>query len=692
MTPDDTVSRHTYETEQQRRRLAEARSEALETELRFCRAELRRREEEVRYQLGDALVRAARPSLDTLKLPGRLWRLLCTGLQRRRQRRLAAAAEEAVYPSTPLPSREELGEGQDRPPSSQLPCPHPSEAVFEPVPLVAEPFGVAPPELRRRNDVRVAAVTDEFSWWAWQFEADVYTCTPGSWREVLEERPPHALLVESAWAGFGDTWRFQVQNLGRRPDVVPRYALPELVAWCRQHGIPTVFYNKEDPPNFAHFIDAARLFDVVLTSDANCLPVYRQQLGHDRVWALPFAAQPRLHNPTWVGPRDGAVAFAGTWYRERHARRQDAAPAVLRPALDFGLHIYDRMAASNDPQYEWPAAYRAALRGGLPYARMLTAYKRYKVFLNINSVADSPTMFARRVFELLACGTPVISSPSRGIAELLGEDVVLLGDDETTTRRHLERLLGDDEYRERLSLRAQRKVFAEHTYERRLAAVLAAVGLPTTAENAPTMTLLAAVDSAQDLAGAWECYHRQTYPHKRLIACARRAEAVGALDRITGGDPTVRAVVTEGASWGDAFAAAAAQCAAGYVAALHPHHFYGPAYLTDYAHAALYAPAPAMGKASHYATAADGDVHVTNPGQEYRVVAHVHPWTLCFPTHRLTELVDHVRDAQTPAAWWAGVLAALGQGYSTDRFNYAECPPVQAAGPPPPRWATVVVA
>ncbi|MEW6198377.1 MAG: glycosyltransferase [Planctomycetota bacterium] len=691
MTPEKSVPQPTFQAEQQRRRRAEARAEALETELRFCQAELRRRREEVRYQLGDALVRALRPSLDTLKLPARLWRLLCLGWQRRRQRRQALAAEEHAGPGTPLPPRspratrcgeEGLGEGRERSsvqvPTAARPAQDtstdvgavPAGPAFDPVPLVSEPFGRAPPELRRGHDLRIAAVTDEFSWWAWQFEADVYTFTPGSWREMLEEQPPHLLLIESAWAGFGDTWRFQVRNLGLRPEIVPRYALPEVVAWCRARGIPTAFYNKEDPPNFAHFIDAARLFDFVFTSDADCLPAYRRQLGHERVFALPFAAQPRLHNPVWAGPRDGAVAFAGTWYRERHARRQDAAPAILRPALEFGLHIYDRMAASDDPQYEWPAAYRPALRGRLSYARMLTAYKRYKVFLNINSVADSPTMFARRVFELLACGTPVISSPSRGIVELLGEDIVLLSADEATTRRHLERLLGDEEYRERLSLRGQRRVFAEHTYAHRLAAILDTVGLRPAAEILPVITMLAAVANEDDLRGAWENYRRQSYRRKRLLVCAVPSAAVAGLERVAGGNSAVAAVVAEEVSWSRAYAAAVARCREGHVAAVHPRHFYGPDYLTDYAHAILYAAAPAIGKASYYGLAADGNLHVMNPGRECRVAASIQPWTLCVPVGLVATLAERLDHAATPDAWWAALLTHIAPAYSTDRFNY----------------------
>jgi len=681
-TPPMTAERSTdaadLEREKERRRRAQAEVEALRVQVRQLQAELRRRQQEVRYQIGDALVRAAKPSWDTLKLPWRLLCLLRLGLERRRQR---SSLEQG--PQTRLPHLEQARCAPRRParkpehsertqPSADL------SATFEPQPLVSESFGRAAPELRRRDNLCIAAVTDEFSWWAWQFEADVYTFSPGTWREVLEERPPHLLLVESTWRGLAGCWHYQVRELGQHPDLIPDYALPEIVAWCRQRRIPTVFYNKEDPPNFAYFIDAARLFDFVFTSDANCLEAYRRHLGHERIWALPFAAQPRIHNPVWVGPRDGAVCFAGTWYQHRHADRQDAAGVILRPALDFGLHIYDRMAGSDDPNYSWPPEFRSALCGDLPYSRMLTAYKRYKVFLNVNSVTDSPTMFARRVFELLACGTPVVSAWSRGIAEMLGEDVVLLSNDPATTRRHLTRLLGDGDYRARLALRGQRRVFAQHTYTHRLQTILEAAGLACPALGTPDIAMLATVAQQADLSAAWENYRRQSYGHKRLFLCVNDARLGEQATHLAAADGRVRVVWGDAASWGRVLRQALEECDCAYVAALHPRDFYGPHYLTDYAHALLYAREPALGKAAYYEQTADGKLHLDAPHLEYRTVPQVRPWTLCMPGRQLRERAAALDDVSTPADWWRGVLHSLGSAYSTDRFNYLARPTVLA--------------
>ena len=57
-------------------------------------------------------------------------------------------------------------------------------------------------------------------------------------------------------------------------------------------------------------------------------------------------------------------------------------------------------------------------------------------------------MFSRRVLESLACGTPVISTESTGMREMLGQHVrVASGVEEAT--EHLKELLQDEEARAR---------------------------------------------------------------------------------------------------------------------------------------------------------------------------------------------------------------------------------------------------
>jgi hypothetical protein len=320
------------------------------------------------------------------------------------------------------------------------------------------------------SQLRVAAILDEMSAASFGPECrlDVgFHAT--NWRERLESAPPHMLLVESAWAGNGGGWQYCVGTYTHS-----RYAglpfLRELTSWCHENGIPTVFWNKEDPVHFDRFKEAAGLFDHVFTTDANRIPAYeRLPDGRARsVSALPFAAQPRLHNPIpLVESRSRNPVFAGTYYRDRHPDRQRDLEAILDAARPHGLIIYDRTLGSESESYGFPERFLPHIEGKLSYRETLDAYKSHTVFLNVNSVTDSPTMFSRRVFELLACGTAVLSTPSVGMEELFG-DLVPVARTEEEASHELASLLEDDERRRTIALRGQQLVLGSHTYRDRL--------------------------------------------------------------------------------------------------------------------------------------------------------------------------------------------------------------------------------
>lgn len=668
------------DVEQRHRRLKEQRGyeiERLTEQADYYKAEIARLCAGVRYRLGDTFVRAAHSPLAALLLPFRLVKLFFVGLGRVRARRAdarhltggAPAPSPAVAKATgPIPasSAPPSGSTGSRETSSAGP---PTPARLDRVATLLPAYAPTPPDQIARKELKIAAVMDEFSWRSWQYEARLIPFTPKNWRSVLEEHNPDLLLIESAWSGLEDSWSFQLRDFGKRGDVVKYYALRDIVSWCRRREIPTVFYNKEDPPNFDVFIDAAKLFDYVFTSDANCIPDYRKHVGHARVFALPFAAQPQIHYPILAADRTGSVCFAGTWYRHRHSNRRESAESILRPALEFGLDIFDRMAHSKNESYRWPEVFQAAVRGALSYAEMVNAYKRYKVFLNINSVTNSPTMFSRRVFELLACGTPVISAYSEGIEKLLGGDVVLMSRDETTTRALLDRVLRDDEFRERLSLRGQRKVFSEHTYGHRLNAILETIGVATASVGRPLLALLAPVETAEQVAAAWENYHRQQYDRQQLIICARHPTTVTVLDGLTNKAADVSVVVDE-APWGRVLGAALDKVEGEYALALNPRDYYGPHYLTDMAHATLYVRDAAIGKGTLYQAADGKEPKISQAGREYRYVNQVCPWTLCLKTSDARQSATKLSSAQTPLEWWSRLMGAQERLYSADRFNY----------------------
>jgi hypothetical protein len=162
---------------------------------------------------------------------------------------------------------------------------------------------------------------------------------------------------------------------------------------------------------------------------------------------------------------------------------------LLDAARGSGLVIFDRTFGQQSDSVGFPERFTPHIVGGLPYAQMVDAYRRYRVFLNANSVVTSPTMFSRRVFELLACGTPVVSTPSAGMQQLFG-DIVVAVDDEAVARDAVTRLLTDDADWQARSAAGLRRVHGQHTYAHRLSQLAAHAGFDIPAHGDERVAVL----------------------------------------------------------------------------------------------------------------------------------------------------------------------------------------------------------
>jgi hypothetical protein len=427
------------------------------------------------WRLGKELVEAKRNPKRILLLPLALLRVL-----------FGPGAKPDV--PEPLPPGEERGESTDVS-SSQLVSPTETRPTTR-----LEARFLLPPVARSVTDLRIAAVVDTFTESSLEPDCHLQTFRPDTWRASLDTEIPHLLFVESAWKGNGGSWEYQVGSYSY-PQSVGLPELTALVERCRQHDVPTVFWNKEDPVHFDKFKEAAQLFDIVLTTDSDRIPAYEAlpNLRADIVAALPFAAQPVLHHPTRELPdRDPRPVFGGTYYKNRHPERREQMEQLLDAARAFDLLIFDRTFPTDDDSVGFPDRFRDHVQGGVPYDEMVRIYRDHRLFLNTNSVIASPTMFSRRVFELLACGTPVVSTPSLGVREMFGDIVPIVETADEATEA-IRELLTDDEAWQRRSTAGIRAVLGEHTYRHRLARVAALAGYPEFepyAERTATVLLL----------------------------------------------------------------------------------------------------------------------------------------------------------------------------------------------------------
>jgi spore maturation protein CgeB/ubiquinone/menaquinone biosynthesis C-methylase UbiE len=472
----------------------------------------------------------------------------------------------------------------------------------------------------QEQKVALGCILDEFTAACFQPECKMITFRPDNWKEILERDRPQAIFVESAWRGNDASWQYRVakyqKNMGDE--------LLDLLAWAKEKKIPSFFWNKEDPAHYDRFIEKAELFDYVFTSDAECVPEYQKQFAHDRIFPLTFAAQPRIHNPILEHDREHKVSFAGTYYGGSHEERKRDMEILLKPALDYDLHIYDRqfgMTGPDSAQFRFPDIYQPAIKGRLEYKDMLKAYKNYKVFLNVNSIKTSPTMFSRRVFELLACGTPVISSYSKGIEELFGNDLVLITETEEDTKRYLEKLLNSEEYWSMLSVKGIRKVMENHTYDERLEYVLDKVGLNLPSLNLPFFTVVSTVKDIPSIVNLQKSLARQTYRNFDVVLIldnrARKKAALKFQNALPDNKIEFLSQDVE-----RALGEHVRLTHSSHIAVFNGEDYYGPNYLKDYALSTKYAQYNYLGKVTHFVYDS-GKPILKNTGAEFRLVSQV---------------------------------------------------------------------
>lgn len=347
-----------------------------------------------------------------------------------------------------------------------------------------DPLGPVPNRVRRSTDKpRAIAILDEFSYLCFGEALDLWGVNPREVEAALRNISPDFLFVESAWNGNRGNWRYVITSTSG-----PKQPLIDLIRICNKLGIPTVFWNKEDPPHFKEFSRTAKLFDFVYTTEGALVPEYQALVGHENVDLLQFAASPEIHNPRRVSNyHKGDIAFGGQYFRHKFPKRRAQMDLLFEAAKRYDFTIYSR-ALGGPAEYQFPSEYEKYVKGSLPYDEMVEEYKRHKVFLNINSVIDSQTMCARRVFELSASKTNVVSTDHAAIRNIFGDDSVsFVGPHPDYAVSVIDALMRDDDSRLQRAQDAWRIVTADHLYKHRVDKITADLNLRNDKDRKPSI-------------------------------------------------------------------------------------------------------------------------------------------------------------------------------------------------------------
>lgn len=446
---------------------------------------------------------------------------------------------------------------------------------------------------RIRRPLRIIAVVDTFTEQSLLGECELMLPGPATGECHLDDFDGELLFVESAWHGNRGGWTDELHENS------PHFH--RLLKYAHIRRMPTVFWNKEDPVHYEHFISLARHFDHVMTTAVENIPDYRQKLVSDNVSLMPFACQPRLHNPVEAGDRRDAFVFAGSFYPQYPERNETLRNMVEELSRFAPVDIFDRNMHRGIAELAFPPDMAMRVVGSLPPDEVMSACKHYRYALNVNTVTTSQTMLARRVFELAATGTVVFSNSSPAISRLFGDIVVMAS--EKDEWGCVARSLHDDPVRvQRLALHGVRKVLSEHTWAHRVALLARIARGEADSPDSLRIFWIAPVSNKDELEHVVSAYRRQLHRDCRLMVVSE----------------WMPGTLPEGCHWLTPEKADAMEFEPGVAfAGCNPHDWYGPGYLWDMALAAQYFDGAGVGKRSYWVRMQDDDFLV-DQGACYR--------------------------------------------------------------------------
>lgn len=280
--------------------------------------------------------------------------------------------------------------------------------------------------------LRVGVLASRFSLESYRDFCEFIPLTKGNYQTLLDSGDLDAILYVTSWktAVFADDGEcidsFELWLPEGFPDAD---AINEMLAYAKSQdpSLPIVFESVEDPPNYQIFMPIARNADFIFTTAEEKIDSYISDTGISGAEVATYGINPTIHNPIgFLGCRHGedcddgsiGVMFAGSWYKKYPKRCEDARTVfdgvVSCPGSRFVC--LDRNFALSSEYWAYPEEYAPYVFPSVSYADSQKATKLFDWCINLNSVTESKTMYARRVNDVQALGCLLLSNFAYSIA------------------------------------------------------------------------------------------------------------------------------------------------------------------------------------------------------------------------------------------------------------------------------------
>lgn len=376
----------------------------------------------------------------------------------------------------------------------------------------------------KKLNIKIGIICDQFFYDSIYSVADFVYLTPDNWENELRNGIDVFLFV-TAWRGLNDEWKgiASLSSLNNKK----RLFVLDIIDFCKRNNIPTIFYSKEDPPNYELFLDIAKKSDYIFTSASECIPYYKKDCDNENADSVMFGINPVMHNPIGIHTdvKSKTVIFSGSWMKKYPDRCKELSiifDGIL--SSDYKLHIIDRNLPQNK-NYIFPEPYYKYSSPAVEHDKLQKLHKLFDWAIDINSVKTSETMFANRGFELSACGVLMLSNYSVGVNNILPH--IFMIHDENEVVNILANMTSEDIYEHQIF--SIRSVLSSHTCFDRISKLLSCTNFDTKQPIRRILVIAQILDN-----NFISNFQRQTYPYKEFILQSELTEQrISEFDMIT---------------------------------------------------------------------------------------------------------------------------------------------------------------
>lgn len=356
-----------------------------------------------------------------------------------------------------------------------------------------------------RIETNIGIISDEFLYNSYKDIANFFYIERESYKQFSGKLD--VLLIVSTWKGLNLEWK----GLGNPNIKKHRQDLYKIIDFYRKQGTKIVFYSKEDPVNYHIFVDIAKQCDFIFTTAEEKIEDYKRDCNNENVSILEFGINPKYHNPIGIkkAAKQKEVLFTGSWY-EKYPHRHDDTRMLFDGVLDANrkLKIIDRNFDLKLSQYFFPEEYLKYVSPSIEHSYLQKFHKIFDWAINLNTVKESNTMFANRVYELQALGNIMLSNYSVGVNNKF-PNVFLIND-----KKEIKDIMNSFSEEEVFKHQVQgiRRVMSHETSFHRIEKLLQTVGISTALKQKKVAVVVN--ELSEQVIKMFDC---QTYPFKKLV-------------------------------------------------------------------------------------------------------------------------------------------------------------------------------